>query len=441
MTSFLDSIECSAQPLDFSFHPKRENLLAAGLVDGTLEVHDVRVDDAEGDEDDEPDSILSSFALHTKLLPDKGTTKQKLESCRAVSFSTDGTRLYTGGSAGGLCAMDAERACTFSSKPQKSLLWRVEPATEGKLNPMVAIQTFENSRLLATGDDDGGVRVWDERICGQKNNSSSNRNSKRPNGCVFSWKENDDYISGLEHSQDGNTLLATSADGRLSIFDLRMAREAASGKGQKSYRLSDDQEDELLSLQIMKNGRKVVCGTQEGVLSIFSWGTWGDCSDRFPGHPSSIDALLKVDEDTLLTGSSDGFIRVVQIQPDKLLGVLGDNHEGFPIEKLDFNSSRSLVGSVCHDNYIRLWDAGVLQEGHDGIDSEVEEEGKSQIHPEQSNRAVKASGSDDDWEDMDDNDSDSDDGDNDGEDTEVATANDKRKERLKTDTEKFFDDL
>jgi hypothetical protein len=36
-TNFLDSIECSAQPLDFSFHPTRENLLAAGLVDGTVE--------------------------------------------------------------------------------------------------------------------------------------------------------------------------------------------------------------------------------------------------------------------------------------------------------------------------------------------------------------------------------------------------------------------
>jgi hypothetical protein len=225
-------------------------------------VHDVRVDDAELDDDDEPDSLLASLALHTKLLPGKGKNKQKSESCRAVSFSSDGTRLYTGGSAGGLCAMDAERVCTFSTKPQKSLLWRVEPATEGKLNPLVAIKTFENSRLLATGDDDGGVRVWDERICGKKSNSN---NLKRPNGCVFSWKENDDYISGLDHSQDGNTLLASSADGRLAVFDLRMAREAACGNGQKSYRLSDDQEDELLSLQIMKNGRKVVRANQSSL--------------------------------------------------------------------------------------------------------------------------------------------------------------------------------
>jgi len=107
----------------------------------------------------------------------------------------------------------------------------------------------------------------------------------------------------MELSQDGNTLLASSADGRLSIFDLRMARDPSSTTTttttttttntnkdqQKSFRLSDDQDDESLSLKIMKHGKKVVCGTQDGVLSVctVSWGVWGDCSDRFPSTTQS----------------------------------------------------------------------------------------------------------------------------------------------------------
>ena len=74
---------------------------------------------------------------------------------------------------------------------------------------------------------------------------------------------------------------------------------------------SEQIEDELLSLVVMKRGRKVVCGSQEGVLDIFSWDEFGDVSDRFPGHPNSVDALLKIDEDTIVTGSSDGLIRCV----------------------------------------------------------------------------------------------------------------------------------
>ena len=42
------------------------------------------------------------------------------------------------------------------------------------------------------------------------------------------------------------------------------------------------------------------------------------------GHPESVTALLRYDEDSILTGSSDGLIRVLSIQPNKMLGVLGE---------------------------------------------------------------------------------------------------------------------
>ena len=452
-SKYLDAVECSDQPLDFAFHPKRDNILAVGLVDGSLEVHDIRRET--NDDDDEPDSILSSLSLHTQQISQKGSDKKKHASCRAVEFSLDGERLYTGGSAGDLCCVDAERVSTFSTKPQKSLTWRIDEATEGNMNPLLVIHPFHTSAsLLATGDDVGGVRVWDERIREGATAAPSYASSKqnRPQGCVLSWKENEDYISDMELSEDGNTLLASCADGRLSVFDLRMARDASAiNQGKKPYRLSDDQEDELLSLKIIKNGKKVVCGTQEGVLSIFSWGRWGDCSDRFPGHPSSIDALLKVDEDTLLTASSDGLIRVVQIHPDKLLGVIGKDHGGFPVEKLGFNANRELVGSVAHDNHVHLWDARVLQEAsdedsdEDDAPEEEDEDLNQAAKPKASVRTAAAQNSDDDWDGMDDKadaeDSEDDSEEDDSDDEEAATLNDKRKKRLKTATEKFFDDL
>jgi hypothetical protein len=35
--TFQQSIDCSAQPLDLSFHPNREYVMAAALADGTIE--------------------------------------------------------------------------------------------------------------------------------------------------------------------------------------------------------------------------------------------------------------------------------------------------------------------------------------------------------------------------------------------------------------------
>lgn len=45
----------------------------------------------------------------------------------------------------------------------------------------------------------------------------------------------------------------------------------------------NDADDELLSVAVVKGDRKVVAGTQSGVVNLYSWGHMDDCSDRFPG--------------------------------------------------------------------------------------------------------------------------------------------------------------
>ncbi|KAI9313599.1 WD40-repeat-containing domain protein [Dichotomocladium elegans] len=98
-------------------------------------------------------------------------------------------------------------------------------------------------------------------------------------------------------------MLATGddvGDGYLSTWDIRKPNVAA---------MSDNMEDELLSIALVKNGSKAVVGSQEGILSLWSWDDWGDYNDRIVGHPNSIDAICKLDEDTICTGSSDGIIR------------------------------------------------------------------------------------------------------------------------------------
>ena len=60
---------------------------------------------------------------------------------------------------------------------------------------------------------------------------------------------------------------------------------------------------------LVQGGEKVVCGMGDGVLNIFNWGQWGNISDRFPGHPLSVDCMLALTDDIICTGSMDGCIR------------------------------------------------------------------------------------------------------------------------------------
>ena len=554
MATALKPIECSAQPLSISFHPTKD-IVAAGLVDGTVEFHDLIAkgeynssaatakakaksndggDDSDMEDDsDEADTILSSIevakALSSSASPGSTQMLAKTDgsspasssankavgkaaqgpSCRSVLFSRcpndddngnaqlGGEQLFTACNGGSIRCLDTELACTIdiNAKPDAPILWSIENAHNLGINKLYQLpHSSPCGPALVSGDDIGTVRLWDTRICGNSNNQSqskyrmvaNNQNNnpfdnlmKLPTGCIQHWKVNHDYITDFETNTDGTTLFASSGDGTLSVFDVRYANRKGTRRsvqladinphdhttqqqqptqgGKKStwetsgYSQSDNQEDELLSLCLLKKSQKLLCGTQQGILSLFSYNIWGDISDRFPGHPQSIDALLKIDEDTVLTGSSDGLVRAVQLLPNDLLGVLG-GHDGFPVEGLGWSAGRKLVGSVSHDEYIRLWDAKFLNEDDDDDDSGDEEDGKMQAVEMQGMKGVTSStkggeGSEDDWEDMDDDDDNDEDMDSD-DDSDSDDSGDggggkpkKREKIFKTENESFFSDL
>lgn len=111
----------------------------------------------------------------------------------------------------------------------------------------------------------------------------------------------------------------------------------------------------------------------------------------FRSHPHSIDALCNLpssypsSHSTILTGSSDGLLRAVQLFPTKLLGVVADHGE-FPIERIavDMGGEGHWVGSVGHDEVLRLTDLReVLEDEADGEELEVEDESDSDSDSEQ----------------------------------------------------------
>ena len=51
---------------------------------------------------------------------------------------------------------------------------------------------------------------------------------------------------------------------------------------------------------------------------------------------------MAFDEDTVLTGSQDGLIRVISILPNQMLGVVGE-HGDFPVENLALSQDRCIL--------------------------------------------------------------------------------------------------
>jgi len=287
MATPLKPIECSAQPLCISFHPCKD-IVAAGLVDGTVEVHDLHVkrqsggdggdaldmdsdnedEIADDEEEEEDDTILSTIyvAKQTTTFSSTSTTaaspsKKATQgpSCRDVLFSGatnssaasptkqpanptsgGGEFLYTVCNGGSLRCLDSELACSLlednsddvASSP--AILWSIENAHNVGINKLYQLPyNSPCGPILATGDDVGTVRLWDTRMCASQKANSGNpfdNLMKPPQGCIQQWKINHDYITDFTSNDDGTSLLATSADGKLSVFDMRYVKRTGTSK-------------------------------------------------------------------------------------------------------------------------------------------------------------------------------------------------------------------
>ncbi|KIL68351.1 hypothetical protein M378DRAFT_71293 [Amanita muscaria Koide BX008] len=276
-------IPAGAQIFDLVFHPTFATVYA-GLLTGHIKAF-----------------AYDDHGNHESLF----TVRPSKRSCRGLGINEDGTHLYAVGKGKQLSIID--------TKTQS-----VDTRTQVHDSPINRVKCVMRN-LISTGDDDGVIKLWDPR--------------KRD--CIRTYRQHFDYITDFLWLDDKKQLVATSGDGSLSVIDVRSKQE-------EPVAHSEDQEDELLSIVAIRSGTKAVVGTQLGILSIFNRNKgWGDCVDRVPGHPMSIEALCNIPGNvpnvdsgsTILTGSSDGYVRAVQLFPTKLLGVVTDHGE-WPVERI-----------------------------------------------------------------------------------------------------------
>lgn len=283
-----------------AFHPTKD-ILALGEITGNI-------------------SIFSfSNEGNTKLID----FKHQKEACRCLAFSLDGQRLYSG-------CQDNSIYCTDMNTG--SLLHTIPNAHDESISAMHLI----SDNFIASGCEGGIVKVWDMRTFSKAAELSPRK----------------DYISSLTTGSQKSHLLATSGDGVLSVFNWRK---------NAIVKESDQLDDELLCLDIIKGGKKVICGSATGVLNIYSWGEWGDISDRYPTEHSEVESICTVSDDIVCIGTDDGKIQAMFVQPYKLIRTLG-RHGAMGVSSLKVSPNKNLLVSCGSDESARFWNIEDLQD-------------------------------------------------------------------------------
>lgn len=208
---------------------------------------------------------------------------------------------------------------------------RISKAHGAPINSLLLV----DENVLVTGDDTGGVRLWDQR----------------KEGPLMDMRQHEEYIADMALDPSKKLLLTASGDGCLGVFNIRRRRFEL---------LSEPQSGDLTSVTLMKYGKKVACGSSEGTIYLFNWNGFGATSDRFALRAESIDCMVPVTESLLCTGSTDGVIRAVNILPNRVVGSVGQ-HAGEPVEKLALSHCTHFLASSGHDQRLKFWNMSQLR--------------------------------------------------------------------------------
>ncbi|XP_038270362.1 WD repeat-containing protein 55 [Dermochelys coriacea] len=292
------SFEAAANTI--AFHPSQD-ILAAGDVDGDVYVY--------------------SYSCLEGGNRELWSSGHHLKSCREVSFSHDGQKLFT---------VSKDKSIHILNVEEGRLVTRFSKAHSSALNSLLVI----DDHLFATGDDGGMLKVWD----------------LRKGTAIMEMRQHEEYISSMAIDENKKLLLTTSGDGTMGVFNIKRRRFEL---------LSEPQSGDLTSIALMKRGKKVVCGSSEGTIYLFNWDGFGATSDRFAVKAESVDCMVPVTENVLCTGSIDGVIRAVNILPNRVIGSVGQ-HLGEPIEQLAKSHTGQLLASTGHDQKVKFWDISSL---------------------------------------------------------------------------------
>eukprot|EP00210_Caulerpa_lentillifera_P007866 g7507.t1 len=225
-----------------------------------------------------------------------------------------------------------EDGSSFSVAYSNGSLHHFDSTTSKRIRKVKAAHNCEIYRIenlhhntLASGDDSGVIKFWDLR-------------QKRPFGELEAHL---DYVTDMVYLDDRKELVASSGDTSITLSDVR--------KMKVMKQSHEGFNEEGTALQPLQNGHQIICGTSSGKVASFGTDSIDKIHAWFSSsrlHRGSIDTMVTLDDETVITGCVDGVIRALRFNPNRLLGVIGRHREPDTIERISINHNCSVLASI-----------------------------------------------------------------------------------------------
>lgn len=236
----------------------------------------------------------------------------------ALVFSSDGERLFSGG----------------STNDGNIKLWKLQTGEEidsfrGHRTSVIALTLSPDGRTMASGGDDAGINLWNW-----------------PEGkYTRTFLGHSSNILSLAVTPDSTTLVSGGLDG-IKLWDLIAQRPL--------YTLTRF-DNQTYALAVHPDGNILVSGSRDGKIKRWNLDT-GTLIQGIPVHNSAVSVLaFTSDGNTMVSGSYDRSIKVWDLSRNRLeLRYNLTGHAG-RIRAIAINPDGTTLASASRDG-VRLWD-------------------------------------------------------------------------------------
>jgi WD40 repeat protein len=361
------------------------NILAAGGVDGAVQLWDVRKRHRIGQPLTRHTSSITSVAFSPK-----GNILATSSDDNTVRLWNVGTRNQIGqpltGDNGGVSSVafspDGNTLATNSAIGMMQL-WDVGTRSEigeahtANSDGVVSVAFSPNSNTLAISGEDGTVRLWNVRTNSQIGQPLTHADSGgsmafSQDGKILATNSNDNTvrlwdvgtrsqigapltghtegITSVAFSPDGNTVATSSDDGTARLWDVRTRRQV--GQALTGHT------GPVRTVVFSPKGNTLATGSVGGAVQLWDVGVHRQTGAPLTGHTDPVRAVAFSPKGNILaTGSNDGTARLWNVNTRSRIGQPLTGHNGY-VHAVAFSPDGNVLATSTFDNKVRLWNVG-----------------------------------------------------------------------------------
>ncbi|MBD2486286.1 NB-ARC domain-containing protein [Aulosira sp. FACHB-615] len=193
---------------------------------------------------------------------------------------------------------------------------------------ILSIAFSPNGKLLAMGDTNGEIRLYQVTNCNQ----------------VLTFQGHTNWVPSLSFSPDGSILASSSSDHTVKLWN--------SHTGQ-CLKTLQEHEHEVWTIAFSPDGKTLVTGSNDRTIKLWNVST-GECLQTFHGHTSWIICVIfTLDGQTLVSGSDDDTIRMWDVKTGECIKILQGHRDG--IRSLTLSPNGQIIVSGSDDQTVKLW--------------------------------------------------------------------------------------